>query len=280
MNAAGLRPLAGLLLFAGPSLLAQEWRTIESSRQLRGDAPATVRVEYAAGTFDLSGTDDPVLYRMKLRYDARRSTPVAGFDDATRTVTLGTRGLSSGTWHRDTRKGSTLRAEITRTAPIRLTCALGATRGDLALGGLRITEFTLKAGASETHVDFATPNPESSAVVDIDVGAASVSVRRGGNARASRIHANVGAGTLDYDLAGDWTGDVAVSANVAVGSMRLRVPADAGVRVRARTFIADFGRAGLEKRGDAWVSPGFDSAARRIRVDVTVALGGFEVVRR
>jgi predicted membrane protein len=64
-----------------------------------------------------------------------------------------------------------------------------------------------------------------------------------------------------------------------VGSMTLRVPQDVGVRVQAKTFLVDFSKAGLEKRGSAWVSPGYDNAKRRAQVKVTAVLGGFEVVR-
>lgn len=241
---------------------------------------ASVRVEYGAGTIDLVPTDDAVLYRMKLRYDAERSAPVASFDAAARSVTLGTRSAGAKGWRSGAREGSTMHAELSRAVPMRLALELGATRGTVALGGVRIADLSLKAGASETTLDFATPNPEALGMFDLDVGAAHVTLHRGGNARARRVHVNIGAGELDYDLTGDWSGEVDLTANVAVGSMKLRVPPDAGIRVHAKTFLADFGKAGLEKRGSAWVSPGYDAAKRRVLVNVTAVLGGFEVIRR
>jgi hypothetical protein len=268
------------VLTAPSSVAAQEWRSLESSRQLRGDGPMSVRVEYAAGTVDLVPTDDRVLYRMRLRYDAERSAPLSVFDEAARTLTIGTRSAGTTAWRSSPREGNTLHAELARGVPMRLTLELGATRGDIELGGLRLTELMMRAGASETRIDFSAPNPESLALLDLDVGAASVSVRRGGNARAQRVHVNVGAGSLDYDLSGSWDGEVDLSANVAVGSMVLRVPVDVGVRVTAKTFLADFSRSGLEKRGEAWVTPGYDSAKRRVRGHVTAVLGGFEIIRR
>lgn len=237
-------------------------------------------MEYAAGTVTLGPTDDRVLYRMRLRYDAERSAPLAAFDEADRSLTIGTRSAGTTAWRSGVRDGSTLHAELSRVVPMRVTLELGATRGDFDLGGLRLAELMIRAGASETRVDFSAPNPEPLALLDLDVGAASVTVRRGGNSRARRVHVNVGAGTLDYDLSGSWDGEVDLSANVAVGSMVLRVPVDVGVRVTARTFLADFSRSGLEKRGDAWVTAGYDSAKRRVRGHVTAVLGGFEIIRR
>lgn len=266
---------------AGPRITgAQEWRTLESSRQLRTSDPASVRVEYAAGTIDIAPTTDPLLYRMRLRYDAGRATPVAAFDEAARSLTIGTRTASSVTWSRHTREGSRLHAELTRAVPMRLALELGAAHGDIQLGGLRLTDLSLKTGATELHIDVSELNRESMASFDVDVGAADVTITHGGNVRAERVRINVGAGSLDYDLSGAWEGETEVSANVAIGGLKLRVPADAGARVTAKTFLAGFERLGLEKRGNAWYSPGYDSARRRVTVNVTAVLGGFELIRR
>jgi hypothetical protein len=239
-----------------------------------------VRIEYAAGTIDLAPTSDAVLYRMKLRYDAQRTAPVATFDAADRSVTIGTRSAGRKGWRSEAKEGNTLHAELATGVPMRLALELGATRGSLDLGGLRLADLSLKAGASETTLDCGAPNAESLDMFDLDAGAAHVTVRRGGNARAKRVHVNVGAGELDYDLNGDWAGAVDLTANVAVGKLTLRVPADAGLRVQAKTFLADFGNAGLEKRGSAWVTPGYENARRRALVNVTAVLGGVEIVRR
>lgn len=265
----------------GPRALdAQEWRTLESSRQLRSDAPATVRVEYAAGTIELGPTTDGMLYRMKLRYDAERSAPIAKFDATTRTVTLGTHSAPSAAWKSGTRDGSTLQAAVTTRVPLQLVLELGAVRADVQLGGLRLSDLDLKTGASELRLDVNSPNAESLGAFKLDAGAADVEVRRGGNLRARRVDANVGAGKLDYDLDGVWEGTTSFDATVALGALTLRVPSDVGLRVTAKSFLAGFKRAGLVKRGDSWYSPGYDDSARRADVRVTTVLGGFEVIRR
>lgn len=271
-----------LLLCAATSgaARAQEWRSLESSRQLRSDAPAVMRMEYAAGSLDLNPTTDRVLYRMKLRYDAERSTPVANYDAALRTITLGTRSEVSSGWRSSVREGSTLQADLSTSVPYRLALELGATRAEMQLGGLRLTALDVKTGASELHVDVDTPNAERPEQFNLDVGAADVTIRRAGNLRVARARINVGAGSLDYDLSGAWEGDTELDANVAIGSMTLRVPSDVGLRVTARTFLAGFDRAGLVRRGDAWYTPGYEGAARRADVRVTAVLGGFDLVRK
>ena len=272
--------LALICAAAAPTAGAQEWRTLESSRQIGAlTGTASVRVEYAAGTIELRPTPDAFLYRMKLTYDAERSRPIAAFDETARSVTVGTRSASSN-WSRGTKEGSTFRAELTRNLPLRLSLELGAAKGNIQLGGLRLRDLSLTTGATKLQIDFSEPNRESLAHFDLDVGAAEVNITHAGNARASRTKINIGVGSLDYDLDGAWEGVTDLSVNLALGKFTLRVPADVGVRVNARTFLVDFARTGLEKRGNAWYSAGYDSAKRHVTVQLSAAFGEFNLVQR
>jgi hypothetical protein len=273
--------LLGLCLVLVPSTpaLGQRWRTLDASRQLREATPISVRVEYAAGKLDLKPSASHVLYRVNLRYDAERTEPLVRYDTAARSLAIGLRPHGGKRRHRNPNE-NTMVAELSRELPMDLALELGAAQGDLLLGGLRLRRLYLKGGAADLNLDFDQPNPERIGTFGLDVGAADVTVRRGGNARADAIHVNVGAGALDYDLTGEWTGDVDVSANIAVGNFTLRVPPDAGVQLSARTFLVSFAKAGLQKRGDAWYSPGYERAGRRVRVNLNAAIGEFELIRR
>jgi hypothetical protein len=281
MRQAASSVVAGAVLaLAGvPALQGQDWHTLESSRQLRSTEPASVRVEYAAGTIDLAPSASAVLYRMSLKYDAEQSSPIALFDEAARSVTIGTRSATSH-WNGGHREGNTLRAELSRTVPLRLSLELGAAKGTLQLGGLRLQDLSLKTGATRMRIDFAEANPEALRNFDLDVGAADVTVTRAGNARAAQTRINVGVGSLDYDMAGAWEGETELSVNLALGNLTLRIPQDAGVRIAAQTFLVDFEKAGLEKRGSAWYSPGYDNARRRVSAHVSAAFGNLELIRR
>ena len=65
---------------------------------------------------------------------------------------------------------------------------------------------------------------------------------------------------------------------------RLRAEMPSGlvqrVWVDAQTFLVDFSRTGLEKRGNAWYSPGYDTAKRRVSIQVSAAFGEFNLLRR
>ncbi|HLA89394.1 MAG TPA: hypothetical protein VJL28_03050 [Gemmatimonadaceae bacterium] len=258
---------------------AQRWHTLDASRQLRDTLPVTVRVEYGAGKFELRPGAAPLLYLMHLKYDADRAEPVTRFDSAARTLALGIRSHGLRLSSSD-QEGGTLHAELTARAPMALALELGAVEADLQLGGLRLTDLSLKGGAADVTVRFDERNPERLHAMTLDVGAAAVKIRRAGNSGVEQVRANVGAGALDLDLGGgDSAHDVEVSANVAMGNFTLRVPPGVGVSIDATTFLASFDKAGLVKRGDRWNTPNFDAAARKVRVRVRTVLGGFRLAR-
>ena len=275
------RGAAAVLAFlaGAPAAEAQVWRTLESSRQLRDSGAHRVRVEYGAGRIDIAPTDDPVLYAMTLRYDESMASPVHRYDASGRALTLGvdieSRRLSG---LRDQTRGE-MRLSLTRAVPIDLGLELGATKATLDLGGLNLTNLRLDAGASETLLDFSAPNSGRMRSLDVSVGAASFEARNLGNANASNIRVTGGVGSVTLDFGGQWTQDVAVEVDVALGKLTLHVPRDVGVRVEVQKILASFDHQGLTKRGDAYFSDNWDSAPHRLRVRAGARFGGIELDR-
>ncbi len=277
---------AACAVLAASNAEGQHWRTLDASRQLvESDTSAlSVRVAYGVGKFDLRPAAGPMLYSMSLRYDADRAEPLARFDSAARSLSLGIRSLSlrwtrSGHAEGASHAEGAFHAELNPRVPIDLVLELGAVEGDVQLGGLRVRDLAVKVGASDLTVRFDQPNTERLGLIALDVGAAKLRLARAGNAGADRIRANVGLGGLDIDLGGEWTRDVAIDATVAAGDFTLRVPPDAGVYVDAATFLERFEKQGLEKRGDGLYTPGFDSATRHVRVHLKASLGAFTLER-
>lgn len=269
---------AAAAMLAAPAH-AQHWRVLDASRQLRDTGAVAVRVTYAAGRIDLKpSAGSALLYQMNLKYDADRAEPIAQYDSASRTVRLGIHSHRMTSEGRNDQAG-TLRAELSPKVPIDLALELGAVQGDLQLGGLRLTDFSLKGGAAELTVRFDQRSPERLGAMTLDVGAAVVKVLRAGNTGVGRVTANVGAGSLDLDLGGEATRDVEVTALVALGSLTIHVPADVGIFVDATTFLASFDKEGLVKRADGWFTPNFESAARHVRIRARTVLGSLTLAR-
>lgn len=279
-----LRPhLAALALLAIPAVAgAQEWRTIESSRQLRDTADHYVKVQYGAGRLDLRPTSAPLLYSMRLRYDEEIGTPVSRYDAAARELTVGI-PRQTVKWGRnmdlDERTSGEMRLELSRQVPMDLDVSLGAARGDLVLGGLALRSLRLDAGAAETDVSFDAPNPVRMRTLDLKAGAASFKATSLANANAATMRVKGGVGNLDLDFGGSWTQDIDLDADFSLGKLTLRVPRDVGLRVDLDRFLVSFEREGMTKRGGAWYSDNWDRAKHRLSVKVDAAFGSVEVER-
>jgi hypothetical protein len=268
-----------LVAFAMP-LGAQSWRTVESSRQLRDSAQYRVHVRYGAGRFDVSATSAPVLYTMTLTYDESAATPLHSYDPRSHLLELGTEGdtkrftRSPG----DQGKGE-MRLALSRAVPLDLAMDLGATKAMLDLGGLQLQRVKLESGASETVVDFSSPNATKMELLDVDVGAATFEARNLGNANASSIRVHGGVGSVDLDFGGQWMQDTNVDVELALGKLTLHVPRDVGVRLEVEKFLASFDQQGLRKRGDAYYSDNWDGAKYRVRLRASTTFGGIELDR-
>jgi hypothetical protein len=148
MSLAGLAP-------AG----AQTWRTIDASRQSRDTNAVAAHIEYAAGKFDLKPAAGALLYSANVRYDADRAEPVADFDAASRVISLGVhlRGMHLSDSDDDHDAGS-MHAELSGSVPMDLSLELGAVEADLQLGGLRLTDLSLRSGAADVTATSPTAN--------------------------------------------------------------------------------------------------------------------------
>ena len=264
---------AAALLAAAPAA-AQERRTVEFTRQLRDTLPLEVVVDHGVGKVVLHGTDERLLYQAQLAYDPRRSEPVYDYDAAARRLRVGARRPGEGAGG-----APELRLDLARSVPVALTVNMGTAEADLDLGGMRLTRLAVESGASDAVLHFDAPNRVPMERLDLDVGAASLRARGLANARARdvRVRMNVGSAELDFD--GEWTTDVELQLQITVGKVVLRVPDDVGVRVETSGILGSFDDTGFERRGDAWLSPNWNSATRKLVVRSRTTVGRLEIRR-
>jgi hypothetical protein len=259
---------------------AQTWRTIDASRQVRDTNAITAHVDYAAGRLDLKSATGSVLYHSNMRYDADRTEPVARFDDATHVLSLGVhlRGMHLSSVDDEHDAGS-MHAELSGSVPMDLSLELGAVEADLQLGGLRLTDLSLRSGAADVTARFDQPNREQLRTMTLQVGAAQVKLLDVANSGVSRINAEIGAGALSIDLGGVLSRDVDITATLAIGGLTLNIAPGDGVFVDERSLLGGFEKDGFEKRADGWYSVNYDSAARHVRVHLHAFMGGLTLTR-
>lgn len=254
---------------------AQTWRTISSSRQVAGETELDVRVTYTAGRFEVRPLEDDLLYRMSLRYDEEAFEPLTDYENGR--LRLGLESLRNGIQLGRNRTGGEMTLELAPGIATRLALELGAVRADLDLGGISLTELELSSGAAESRIEVSQPNPVAMEEAVLSVGAADFTARDLGNLNARRIVVSAGVGDLDLDFGGSWRRDARVTVDMALGSLTLRFPRGVGVRLEKDTFLTSLDSEGLIKRGDAYLSPDWDSAEHRIEVDVSAAFGSIRV---
>lgn len=259
---------------------AQTWRTVDASRQLRDTSAISAHIEYAAGKLDLKPATGSVLYQTTLRYDADRAEPIANFDGTAHSLSLGVhlRGMQVTGVHDENDAGS-MRAELSGAVPMDLSIDLGAVEANLHLGGLRLTDLTLRSGAADVTARFDQPNRAQLRTMTLQVGAAQVKLVDVANSGVARIVAEVGAGALSIDLGGTLAHDVDITATLAMGGLKLNVATDDGVFVDESTLLGSFDKAGFVKRADGWYSDNYDAAARHVTVHLHAFIGGLTLTR-
>ena len=283
-NNASVLGLAAALAFSSVPAHAQAplWRTVTMSRQLRDTMPQRIRVMYGAGQLQLRGTQDPLLYAMRLKYDERRVAPLHRYDAEQRSTVLGLesigRGLPTSGGDRDDESGE-LNLALPTIVPLDLDLELGGTQSSLELGGLALRSLRLECGATDAAVLFSTPNRTRMRDLEIDVGAADFSAVLLGNANAEQIRVRGGVGVVDLDFGGTWTQDMNVVARLAVGKLTLRIPSDVGVRLEVQRVAAGFEHDGFVKRDDAWYSDNYDTARYKLRLRAETYFGKIDIRR-
>lgn len=282
MNARAWLAIALCVPFASASAQGDaQWRSLDVSRQLRDSVPQRIKVRYGAGRVDVRGTDARLLYGMHLRYDERRAVPLHRYDAEQHSTLLGLepRSASSRVSSGGRSESGDLRLTLPRSVPLDLDLEFGGADAMLELGGLALQSLRLECGAADATLGFTTPNRAHMRELDVDVGAASFTALHLGNANADRLRVRGGMGSVDLDFSGSWQRDLTVLTRVGIGKTTLRVPDDVGVRLEIQRVAAGFDHEGLVKRGDAWYSHNWDTAAHKLRIRAETVFGALEIQR-
>ena len=244
------------------------------SRRRSSETSLDVTVEYGAGRLYVSPTSDGSLYRMRLDYDEARTEPLAEYRAGELRVGAVGRDGGRGSGRRE---GGEMRLELADGLPMELELEFGAARAQLDLGGLALTGLQVRTGASESRLDVSRPNRARLERASFEIGAAEFTATRLGNLSAAEIEVSTGVGKVTLDLTGEWRRDAHVSVEMGLGKLELILPRDLGVRLVEDTFLTTLDAPGLVKRGDAYESPGWDTAERRVTIDVQAAFGSIVV---
>jgi hypothetical protein len=271
--------LAALLAAATP-LAAQSMRTYGASRPLAGaQPPLRTTLDFGAGRVVVRAGDVDELYRVGLRYDADRYTPVHRYDGRTGILHLGVQSIG-GTGLRVTSRShleQVARFAFSPRVPLLLQANLGASEAVLDLGGLTLVELAVRSGATRGTVDFSSPTRGDCREALFSVGAAELMAMHLANAGCATVRVEGGVGRAVLDFGGEWRRDVRITAELSMGTLTLRVPRGTGVQVLADRFLTRFTLDGFERDANTWRTPGFAGAGRKLSIELKTNVAGFEV---
>lgn len=275
----GVAALAGALTVAGfvTPAAAQELATAQFSRQLQDRDEVEVRVRYGAGEFKLGPLATDHLYRVRVRYDEESFQPIHDYRPGR--LTVGVEGAARRTGLRRGDRGGEMDLELSTEAPMRLYLEFGAVQARIDLGGLRLTTLQLSTGASDTQIRVSDRNPLPMEWARFQVGAAAFSARELGRLNARELEIEAGVGDVKIDLGGLQREETFVRAKIGLGSLEIRVPRGVGIRMDRSTFLTSVNTPGLTRRGDSYYSADWESAGRRVVLEVDAAFGSVSVLR-
>lgn len=270
--------VAGVLAAGLPlGVQGQEWEELSTSRKVGDETSVDVRVRYGVGNIRLRPGDGGTLYRMGLRYDADHFEPVAEYRSGR--LELGVETVGRGLNLKGDHDGGELDLELSPEVAMDLVLELGAVRANLDLGGLTLTDLEIATGASESTVNVSRPTRGRIRTAEFSVGAADFVAENLANLRADRLDVEAGVGEVTLDFGGTWDRDMRVSVSMGLGSLELRIPEGVGVLLEKDSFLTSLEADGFVKDGDNHRSANWDTAERRITIEVDAAFGSIRVLR-
>jgi hypothetical protein len=237
---------------------------------------AVVTVEFGDGTIDVSpGSGD--LLDAEFVYNVDDLEPEISYQvtDGRGELWVGQETGDIG-WDLSAPLRNEWRLQLGTGIPLDARFSLGATTGELELGGLRLTGLQLKAGAADMTVRFSEPNLERLETLEIQSGAARLDLVELGNAHFEELVFDGGLGLYTLDFGGEWTQSAQVNIQAGASEVVLRVPVDIGVRVCPGDLRqGDYGT--LRPDGACYANELVGTDRPQLQIDVDLGLGQLEV---
>lgn len=277
----------GALLLTAPGALpgqSAEWFELSSRRQTDGIETLEADIEYGVGRLDVGPADEGLLYRLDLRYDARRFDPVRRWNAADGAGRLALQlhsddgDFSFGDFEdvKADELGS-LTLGLSREVPTSLSLGVMAAEVRMNLGGVALSRLVFRTGASETSIDFDAPNPVRMDRLELAAGAADFRATGLGNARFDRFEFVGAVGDVRLDFAGDWEGSADGEIKMGLGSLRLTFPRGLGVRIDRRAILTSFNSSGFDQVDGAYQTSNWETATSRLTLSLRAGFGDIDV---
>ena len=190
--------------------------------------PVNLSLAFGAGTLNVHPGSGDALVSGTAKYNIADFKPVV-------TVNGSTVRIEQGNWHLN---GIPDLSNIKNTwdlslgkQPLNLSIEAGATHADYQFGGLALANLTVKDGASDVKMNFASPNLTEMSLLSYETGASNVSLTGLGNANFASLLFHSGAGNFTLDFSGVLKRDGSVNIETGLSNTTLVIPSGMPVQL-------------------------------------------------
>ena len=190
--------------------------------------PVDLSLAFGAGTLKLHPGSESALVSGTATYNIPDFKPVV-------TLNGSSMRIEQGNWHLT---GIPDLSNIKNTwdlslgaQPLNLSIEAGAYHAEYQFGGLALANLTVKDGASDAKMDFASPNLTGMSLLSYETGASNVSLTGLGNANFASLLFHSGAGNFTLDFTGNLKRDGSVNIETGVSNMTLVIPSGIPVQL-------------------------------------------------
>lgn len=160
-------------------------------------------------------------------------------------------------------------------AAMELILTVGASRSEIELGGLAISDLRVTQGASDFEISFSEPNRIEMSTLRFTGGASDAELNQLANANARDIIFTGGAGSYTLDFNGQLEDDLYVKIDAGLGKVIIIVPQGTAAEAEFDGALADVDAYDDWRRsGDTYTLEG---AGPNITFDISMGLGNLEL---
>jgi len=141
--------------------------------------------------------------------------------------------------------------------PMNLNIESGAYDGTFELGGLSLTNLTIKDGAANVELAFSEPNPAEMSVFSYSTGASDVKMRGLANANFSIMDFSAGAGDYTLDFSGALNRDASIKIESGLSNVMIIVPEGVSAVVTVESGVSNVSAgSGWSQNGNVYKQKG------------------------
>jgi hypothetical protein len=253
-----------------------DYQVLRESRPVGSAKEMAVMLRYDVGMLQISKSSGADLFSFDLEYDRRRTSPSLDFEAGDRAelrLEIETRhSLPAG------RRDSDLSLRLSDKVPLDLDIRTGVSESHLDMTGLLVRRMRLRGGVGKTDVSFDEQMSEPVKSVEVESGVGELIIRGLGNARVERLQLTGGVGRTELDYTGDLgTTHSESTIKVGVGQIRLLLPRDANIEIRADgSFLSNINAPSFERNGRTYTHRGASDGSK-INILVESGVGGVTV---